>query len=181
MLKKLKEALFGRQTQQSKSCSASEPTQSSYTIRDGQLTPTDQAFDAWTSRDIAKMRAALNTKTNLVDRHFLLMTLVDETYKRRKDDLEAKEFCAQVAEQHIEEFPNIKPALVKSFDGILPRVTTFQKYATLLTEKGDYKRAIEVCEIAISYGLHDGTKGGFEVRIDKIKKKAGNRDALLNG
>ncbi|WP_394424494.1 hypothetical protein [Vreelandella stevensii] len=177
MLRKLKEALFGRQTQKPQSSSAAESQQSRYTIRDGQLTPTDQAFDAWTSRDLAKMRAALDKKTNLVDRHFLLMTLVDETYKRRKEDLEAKEFCAQVAEQHLEEFPDIKPALVKSLDGILPRVTTFQKYATLLTEEGEYKRAIEVCEIAISHGLNDGTKGGFEGRIAKIKKKAGDGNA----
>lgn len=30
--------------------------------------------------------------------------------------------------------------------GELPRVTTFQQYATLLTKRGEYKRAIEVCE-----------------------------------
>src|SRR5690606_4144773 len=111
MLRKIKEALFGSQSTKSKSSSATEKSQSRFTIRDGQLTATDEAFDAWTSRDLEKMRAALKTKTNLIDRHFLLMTFVDETYKRRKDDPEAKLVCAKVAEQHINEFPAIKPAL----------------------------------------------------------------------
>lgn len=177
MLKRLKEALFGETKSKSSPGSATDKSHSGYTIRGGQLTPTDQAFDAWTSRDLTKMRAALNTKTNLVDRHFLLMTLVDETYKRRKEDMEAKELCEKVAEQHLEEFPNIKLALVESFSGVLPRVTTFQKYATLLTEQGQYRRAVEVCEIAMSHGLHDGTKGGFEGRIARIKKKAGEGNA----
>jgi len=177
MLSKIKEALFGSKSKNSESSSTENKDQSRYTIRDGELTPTDEAFEAWTGRDIEKMREALKTKTNLVDRHFLLMTFVDETYKRRKSDPDAKEECAEVSEQHIKEFPAIKPALVKSLDGILPRVTTFQKYATLLTEQGQYERAIEVCEIAISHGLHDGTKGGYEGRMDKIKKKAAGRNA----
>ncbi|MFP3441697.1 hypothetical protein R0K18_28600, partial [Pantoea sp. SIMBA_133] len=72
----------------------------------------------------------------------------------------------------IQEFPEIKPALAKSLGGILPRVTTFQKYSTLLTEQNSFDRAVEVCEVAISHGLHDGTKGGFEGRIERIKRKA---------
>lgn len=157
----------------------SEPirSQGPYTFREGQFVQTDQAFDAWTLGDLEMMKEALSTKTNLVDRHFLLMNVVDMTYKRRKEDEKSKNLCIQTAEQHIEEFPKIKPALVKDFDGTLPRVTTFQKYATLLSEQGDFTRAIEVCELAISHGLHDGTKGGFESRIARIKKKAGVQKA----
>ncbi|MNG23879.1 hypothetical protein D3C84_1085370 [compost metagenome] len=111
-------------------------------------------------------------KANLVDRHFLLMSLVDQSYKHCKDDSELEKLCAEISEQHIQEFPEIKPALVKSLGGIIPRVTTFQKYATLLTEQSNFDRAVEVCEMAISHGLHDGTKGGFEGRIERIKRKA---------
>lgn len=177
MLSKLKAALFGSKSKGTVASSTEEAKQTSFTVRDGELTQTDEAFEAWTTRDLGKMRAALKTKTNLVDRHFLLMTIVDETYKHRKEDQEAKGLCAEIAELHIKEFPAIKPALMKSLDGILPRVTTFQKYATLLTEQGEYRRAVEVCEVALAHGLHDGTKGGFEARIEKIKKKAGNGDA----
>jgi len=142
-----------------------------WTIREGKAVPVDQAFEAWTSGSLPQMLNALGTKTNLVDRHFLLMGIVNETYRLRSDPKMAEK-CLEVAQMHIDEFPAIVPALKREFDGALPRVTTFQHYATLLTERGDFEKAIQVCEAAIGYGLEDGTKGGFEGRIDRIKKKA---------
>lgn len=178
MFKKLKEILLGRSPNHVlESKVESKQNQVRYTMRDEQFVETDAVFDAWTSGDIEKMRAALSEKTNLIDRHFLLMGLVDQSYKRRKEDKEWERLCADISELHIKEFPEIKPALVKSLDGILPRVTTFQKYATLLTEQNDFDRAAEVCEIALSLGLRDGTKSGFEGRIERIKRKAAKHSA----
>jgi len=136
------------------------------------MTETDSAFNAWTSRDLKKMLAALDEKTHLVDRHFLFLTIVSETYKRRKVDPDMARICREISERHLAEFARIRPALIKCFDGILPRVGTFQKYATLLMEQGEYSRAVEVCEAALSHGLRDGTKSGFEGRIERIRKKA---------
>ncbi|HEU0153153.1 MAG TPA: hypothetical protein VFQ84_07405 [Arenimonas sp.] len=140
-----------------------------YTIRLGRTVKTDEAFDAWTSGDLAKMLAALNSKSNKIDRHFLLMSIVDATYKKRSDP-EMSRLCRDVAELHLREFPNMVKPLKKEMGGTLPRVTTFQNYATLLTELGETDRAIGVCEQAISYGLQDGTLAGFEGRIERIKK-----------
>lgn len=144
----------------------------SYTFRGGELVQTDEVFEAWTSQDFDKMMRALDKKTNLVERHFLLMGLVDQTYRTRKEDENARQLCLEIAEKHIQEFPQIKPALMSSMGGELPNVTTFQQYATLLVENGNFVRAIEVCETALSYGLHDKTKSGFEGRIARIRKKA---------
>lgn len=47
-----------------------------YTTRQGQLIRTDAAFDAWTSANMPAMLRALQTPTNPVDRHFLLLTIV---------------------------------------------------------------------------------------------------------
>lgn len=135
----------------------------------------DESFHAWTSGDLARMTSAINQQTNPIDRHFLLMGIVNQTYKDRKNPDMGK-LCAEIAEKHLAEFSKIAPALKKDMGGELPRVTTFQYYATLLTEKGEYKRAIEVCEEAMHYGLHDNTKGGFEARIDHIKKKQKQND-----
>ena len=98
------------------------------------------------------------------------MAIVSETYKHRSDP-EMAQTCARVAEMHIAEFPQIAGPLKKDMDGVLPRVTTFQHYATLLTEQSKFDRAIEVCETAIRFELHDGTKSGFEGRINRIKKQ----------
>ena len=129
----------------------------------------DSVFDAWTSGDLSDMLAQLDQKTTLVDRHFLLMNIVAVTYKGR-DDPEMRTICRKTAQMHIDEFPRIKPALKRSV-GILPRVPTFQQYATVLAEEQKFDEAIEVCEKAIKFGLSDGTKGDYQGRIERIKKK----------
>jgi hypothetical protein len=142
-----------------------------WTQRQGEFVPVDEAFEAWTSFDLPRMLAAVDTKTNQVDRHFLLMNIVGETYRLRADPAMAQK-CAEVAQIHVDEFPAIRPALKREFGGTLPRVSTFQQYATLLTERGDFDAAIHICKVAQAFGLDDGTKGGYAGRIERIKNKA---------
>ncbi len=144
-------------------------SQKRFVERDGKLMEADSVFDAWTSGDLKAMLAQLKQKTTLVDRHFLLMNIVDQAYRNRNDK-EMRTICHQVAKMHIKEFPKIKPALKKDI-GILPRVPTFQQYATVLTEEERYLEAITVCESAIKFGLSDGTKSDFQGRIERIIKK----------
>lgn len=131
----------------------------------------EQAREAWLSGDLQRMINALESKAKLLDRHFLLMAVVNETYRRRSDPAMSKK-CLEVAQLHIKEFPRIRSALKSEYGDPLPRVTTFQQYATLLAERREFDRAVEVCESAIAFGLHDGTKSGFEGRIARIRKKA---------
>ena len=145
-----------------------------YTRRIGQVTNADEVFDAWTSGELAAMLKALKKKTNLIDRHFLLMGIVTQTYKARKDP-RMREICREISERHIQEFDRIAPALKKDMDGVLPRVSTFQQYATLLSEDNEDERAIEVCERAMSFRLTDGTQSGFTGRIARIRKKVAGK------
>jgi len=153
-------------------------SQKRYVERDEKLTEADVVFDAWTSGDLKAMIAQLKHKTTLVDRHFLLMNIVDQAYRNR-DDKEMRTICHQVAQMHIKEFPKIRPALKKDI-GILPRVPTFQQYATVLTEEERYSEAIAVCESAIKFGLSDGTKSDFQGRIERIIKKKMESKKLKN-
>jgi hypothetical protein len=135
--------------------------------------PWSKVKEASYSGDLQRMIKALNFKANRVDRHFLLMAIVKETYRKRSDPKMADR-CLEVAQIHCEEFSTIVEALRKDLnrDGMLPRVPTFAFYATLLTERGEFQKAVKVCESAIGFGLDDGTKGGYEGRIERIKKKA---------
>lgn len=151
-----------------------EPT--SFTLRQGKAVPVDDAFKAWTSGDLNEMLKAVSKKTNLIDRHYLLQSIVGAAYKLRKKEAYRK-LCVEYSEMHLQEFPSIIPALKQDSGGILPRVTTFQNYATLLTENGEYEQAIKICEQAMKFGLHDNTKTGFEGRIERIKKKAAKNSA----
>lgn len=145
-------------------------------LRGGEAVPVDEAFEAWTSGDLGRMLAALGKRTNLVDRHFLLMHIVGETYRLRADRQMAEK-CLEVARMHVDEFPQIACALRREFGGTLPQVATFQHYATLLTECGEFEKAIQVCEGALAYDLNDGTTSGFEGRIERIKKQAARRSS----
>lgn len=177
MLRKLLNLLKGRNTNDTVSKSKLKFETHSYTMRHRELVQTDVVFDAWTSQDLSKMIKALDSKTNLIDRHHLLMSIVNESYKLRNDNPDMRKLCVNISERHIAEFPQIRKALLKDLGGFLPRVTTFQNYATLLVEEHKFQKAIEVCESAISFGLSDGTKGDYIGRIERIKKKAGIKNA----
>jgi len=157
--------LFGKEAE------SKEQESTSFVERQGKAIPIDDSFRAWTSGSLNEMLKAAHTKTNLIDRHFLLLSIVGELYKLRKDENHRKTFI-EYADKHLAEFSEICPALKKDMGGILPQVPTFQYYATVLTEDGSYDKAISICENAIGYGLQDGTKLGFEGRIERIKKKA---------
>jgi hypothetical protein len=141
----------------------------------GKNIPADSVFRAWTSGDLSKMVRELETDTNPIERHFLLLNIEELAYKERKTDPEKRELFRHVAETHIAEFPVLARALrkdMKSSGGEgLPSVPTFKKYATVLTEDGEYEKAISVCKKAISHGLRDGTKAGWEGRMERIRKK----------
>lgn len=142
----------------------------SYTMRFGKMVKTDKVFDAWTSGNLKAMIQAEGLKTNPIDRHLLLLNIVKETYKLRKED-KYRTLCIKYADKHLREFPDLYPFIRKDLKDFMPRVPTFQQYATLLTEDKKYAEAINVCENAIQFGLDDGTKNGFEGRIERIKKK----------
>ncbi|MBN1556186.1 MAG: HIRAN domain-containing protein, partial [Phycisphaerae bacterium] len=141
-----------------------------FTMRGGKMVPTDEVFSAWISRDLQRMLKAMDLDTNPIDRHFLLLNIVTETYRLRANPKMA-EVCLRVAQTHLAEFPQLLPFLNQEFPDRLLQVPTFQHYATVLVERDRFSEAIQVCEAAIGFGLQDGTKGGYKGRIERIKKK----------
>lgn len=146
---------------------APEPSHS-YVLRMGKTVQADSAFLAWTSRDIQAMTAVLDCPTNHIDRHFLLQTLVAETYKKR-GEVKMRLLCLTAGNKHLSELPNLIVPLIKDL-GTVPRITTLPHMATVLCEDGEYDLAIEVCQLGIQLGLSDGTKSGFEGRMARIRK-----------
>ena len=55
----------------------------------------------------------------------------------------------------------------------LPRCIAINRLAINYENTGQYEEAIALCENAISLGFTDNTKGGYQRRIEKIKKKMG--------
>lgn len=134
--------------------------------------PAPQAHGAATGvpEALAVQASELQAEKDPVARHRLLQQLTEQTYKDRKDPA-MREACRTFSEQHMDEFSDIKAPLKKSNGGKLPHVPTFQNFANLLVEDGNFGKAIEVCEKALEFGLDDKTKSGFKGRIERIKKQ----------
>ena len=142
----------------------------SYYLRDGALVEADERRKALNSGDLDRMLKQLYKKGDPVDTHFIYLQLIGQAYSRRNEP-EMRALFKKLADEHVEKFDSIREQLIKEI-GILPRVPTFQYMATVYTEDNEYEKAIEVCEKAIAFGLNDGTKGGYQGRIERIKKKA---------
>lgn len=69
-------------------------------------------------------------------------------------------------------FPKYVKPTQKEFSCI-PRTTTFQRLAILYEKAEQYKEAIEICNLAIKYGLTDSTKGDSLQGFKSLKKLNG--------
>jgi len=136
-------------------------------IRDGDLQelPNEVMAD-----DLESIIAKLSNEQEPLARHFLFQEIVENAYKHRADDRQRSLFI-HYAEMHVDEFDKIVPDLKEKF-GDSPKAITFQYLATILTEDGYFQKAVDICDLALKYGLHDGTKTGYKGRIKRIQRKA---------
>lgn len=123
--------------------------------------------------DVVKPQAAaLADESDPLARHRLFQQITEASYKAR-EDMDSRTAFKHYAEQHISEFDAIKKPLKKQNNGKLPQVSTFRNLANVLVEDGEYDKAIQVCQQALEYGLKDGTKTGYQGRIERIQAKKG--------
>lgn len=131
--------------------------------------------------NLDEMFSQLYKPGNPADTHFLYLNIARIAYRKR-DDAKMMELFKKIAVEHISIFNTFIPALLcKTSEGlILPHVPTFQWLVTIYSDEGEYEKAIEVCEKAIRLGLHDGTKGDYQGRINKIINKAAKKGIKLS-
>ncbi|MCC5878480.1 MAG: hypothetical protein JJU03_01090 [Idiomarina sp.] len=119
--------------------------------------------------EVQTQAAALEETDDPLARHRLYQQVVEQCYRGRED--KAFRFALlHYAQAHIAEFGDISGPLKKQNGGKLPQVATFKHYAAVLTDAGQYDEAIAVCQQALSYDLKDGTKTGYQGRIERIEK-----------
>ena len=142
------------------------------------------------------------SQNNPIDLHYTYNHLIDLYYKQRETRSDALKLCIYYCLKDIELFPKFKKASIeqdfvikrklqrlfahdksefkryekeiKEYKWNPPQIPSFKRLAIIYEKMGKYEEAISVCEKAIRYGLTDGTKIGFEGRIEKIKKKMKN-------
>jgi hypothetical protein len=135
-----------------------------------------ETFETWESRYLDLMLKTLPNISNPIDRHFLYGHILSMIYKKRNDN-RMRMLYKRIATENISEFEIITGSLQREFRRVRrkyhrpTRDSTFERLAMMYAEDGEYDNAIAICEKAITYGLEDGTKHGFQGRIDRIRKK----------
>ena len=136
----------------------------------GKITLQERVAQASASDDVDAMAKLLETVDDPVLRHSLFGKIVSGHYRQRSDP-DHRDAFYRYAGQHIKEVPAALDALEKTEDGRPDRVESFKMVAIAMGEDERLEEAIKVCETAVSLGLEDGTKTGFEGRIARLKKK----------
>ncbi len=110
------------------------------------------------------------SEAELLDAHCFWQGAAECYYKQRDYRTDAIDLTIEFCLKDIRMFPKYVKSMQKEF-GCIPRIATFQRLAILYEKAGQYKEAIEICNLAIKYGLTDSTKGGYPARLQKLERK----------
>jgi len=95
--------------------------------------------------------------------HSVYNLLIDMFYKQRAEDNAMIDKCIRICRMDMKLAPHITNEKQE--------IPSFKRLAIILESQGDLNGAIEVSKMALQYGLDDGTKGGYQGRIDKLSAK----------
>lgn len=116
---------------------------------------------------------ALEVSNNYTEKHAAHNSLIDMYYKQRDENPSALDSCIYYCIKDIEIVDGIEQEWFQHYsmrEEVKPPIPSFKRLAIIFEKQGKLDEAIEVCERAVKYKLDDGTKGGFEGRIRKLKK-----------
>ena len=114
----------------------------------------------------------------LVDKHFFYNNAAECYYKQRDIRNDALDLCEKYCLLDIKCYEQGHDQISKEwkdmptgggdFNG---RIESYKRLAILYEKSNRYKEAIEICESALRFNQDDGTKGGYNGRIEKLRKK----------
>jgi hypothetical protein len=129
----------------------------------------EQEADNDSPPDVEK---SLETVSDPWERHLLYLQKIADAYRDRRTNMDDRSTAIALSRQYLSEFPGLRQGVFdnrKNQDPVISPV--FKMLAIMLEEDGAYDQAVEVCRTALANGLEDGTKSGFEGRIQRLLKK----------
>ncbi len=106
---------------------------------------------------------------DIEDKHFYLIQVIQYYYHPRSPEIHNSLLAKKYAYEDIELFT--KNVNIFKSAGTIARDPSFKILALILEKEKNYKEAIRICELALKYEQDDGTKSGFEGRMEKLNKK----------
>lgn len=100
-----------------------------------------------------------------IETHFLRQSFAEFYYS-----IGEYEKCEQLCLDDITDY-NKYVRYLKQKDNSIARVTSFHRLAIMYEKQGRYNEAINISKQALKKKQHDGTKNGYEGRIEKLQRK----------
>ena len=118
------------------------------------------------------LKALASKDSHIVYQHLTLNGLVKLYFKMRDKWDGAYDKCLYYCHEDLKVI--FSDAFIKEEGRSgLPHCPSIERLEIDYEKKGQFGEAIALCEKAISLGFSDSTKGGFQGRIDKLRKKMG--------
>ena len=122
---------------------------------------------------VLKMSIDLNSDDDVTDAHLMYQGIAKGLYSVREKYEFALELCIVYCKKDIEFFDYYTRAFTKKW-GENPLIETVKRLTIIYEKTGKYDEAIKYCQFALDNGLKDGTKGGYQGRMEKLLKKKNN-------
>ncbi len=135
--------------------------------------PADPVAAALASEDLDRLRGVVDQAATPLEQHLVLSKIIAVAYRQREDP-SLRAVLLENGRRYIALFPELFPALKDELGENVHQIPVFKQMAITLGEDGDYDGAVAVCRTALDYDMNDGTRTGFEGRIARLQKKAGD-------
>ncbi len=120
---------------------------------------------------IRDLEISLDTESDPGERHLIYSHIIETAYRNRRTNADDLQTAMELSQQYMAEFASLRDPVLKMMGDDPKIIPVFKMLAIMLEESGEYDQAIQVCKTALGYGIEDGTKTGFEGRIERILKK----------
>jgi hypothetical protein len=135
--------------------------------------PPDPVAAALAAEDLDQLRAAADLAATPLEQHLVLSKIIALAYRQREDP-SLRAVLLEYGRRYLALFPELFPTLKAELGENVHQIPVFKQMAIALGEDGDYDGAVAVCRTALDYDMDDGTRTGFEGRIARLQKKAGD-------
>ncbi|MFO7884086.1 MAG: hypothetical protein R6U68_04625 [Desulfobacteraceae bacterium] len=121
----------------------------------------------------------LETESDPWQRHLIYVHEIENAYRNRRSSMDDRIKAIDLSTQYIAEFDSLKPAVFENIQED-PRIIPVFKMLTIMYEEEEvFDQAIDICRTALAHGIEDGTKTGFEGRIERLMKKQEDKDMVF--
>ena len=119
------------------------------------------------------LKESLKRVENPIDEHFTYNHLIDLYYKQREKGPEYLQKCITCCLKDIQILSAFKSEWNKKYgDAEKLKIPSLTRLAIIYEKQGLIQEAINICQKALELGfINDGTKSGFQGRLERLQRK----------